>query len=168
MLTKNDFTVADWNTLRDTQYLVGLATLVAEPSGLGTVKESIALAQGIVENQASQYPLIRDMTNKMEMEAAQVSLRQRFGASQAKPSTEALQQTALEQVQASMSILSGKASAVESDAYSKLLYGLAEKVANASREGGFLGFGGKRVSAAEQNFLDRLRDTLQLERVSKA
>ena len=168
MLTKNDFTVADWNTLRDTQYLVGLATLVAEPSGLGTIKESIALARGIVENQASQYPLIRDMTNKMEMEAAQVSLRQRFGASQAKPSTEALQQTALEQVQAAMSILSGKASTEESDAYSKLLYALAEKVANASREGGFLGFGGKRVSAAEQNFLDRLRDTLQLERVSKA
>jgi hypothetical protein len=44
MLTKNDFPAADWNTLRDTQYLVGLATLIAEPSGFGTIKESIALA----------------------------------------------------------------------------------------------------------------------------
>ena len=35
-------------------------------------------------------------------------------------------------------------------------------------EGGFLGFGGKRVSAGEQRFLDQLRDTLHLERVSKA
>ena len=105
MLTKNDFTVADWNTLRDTQYLVGLATLVAESSGLGTIKESIALAQGIVGNQASEYPFIRDMTSKTEMEAAQASLRQRFGGAEAKPSKDALQQTALEQVRASMSIL---------------------------------------------------------------
>jgi hypothetical protein len=168
MLTKNDFTVADWNTLRDTQYLVGLATLVAESSGLGTIKESIALAQGIVGNQASEYPFIRDMTSKTEMEAAQVSLRQRFGGAEAKPSKDALQQTALEQVRASLSILSGKASKAESDAYSKLLYGLAETVANAATEGGFLGFGGKRVSAGEQSFLDKLRETLHLERVSKA
>ena len=105
MLTKNDFTVADWNTLRDAQYLVGLATLVAESSGLGTIKESIALAQGIVGNQASEYPFIRDMTSKTEMEAAQASLRQRFGGAEAKPSKDALQQTALEQVRASMSIL---------------------------------------------------------------
>ena len=168
MLTKNDFPAADWNTLRDTQYLVGLATLMAEPSGLGTIKESIALATGIMENQSSGFAFIRDMTNKTEMEAAQVSLRQRFGGVQAKPTKDALQQAALEQVRASMSILGGKASAEESDAYSKLLYGLAGTVANASREGGFLGFGGKRVSAAEQSFLDQLRDTLHLERVSKA
>jgi hypothetical protein len=168
MLTKNDFPAADWNTLRDTQYLVGLATLMAEPSGLGTIKESIALAQGIIGNQSSDFAFIRDMTNKTEMEAAQASLRQRFGGVQAKPAKDALQQSALEQVRASMSILGGKASKQESDAYSKLLYGLAEMVANASREGGFLGFGGKQVSAGEQSFLDQLRDTLHLERVSKA
>lgn len=168
MLTKNDFPAADWNTLRDTQYLVGLATLMAEPSGLGTIKESVALAQGVLENQSSPFPFIRDMTNKAEMEAAQGSLRQRFGGAEARPAKDALQQTALEQVRASMSILGGKASKDESDSYSKLLYGLAETVANAATEGGFLGFGGKRVSAGEQSFLDQLRDTLHLERASKA
>jgi hypothetical protein len=121
-----------------------------------------------VENQASPFPFIRDMTNTAEMETAQDSLRQRFGGAQAKPEKGALQQTALEQVRESMSILNGKASKEESDAYSKLLYGLAETVANAATEGGFLGFGGKRVSAGEQSFLDQLRDTLHLERVSKA
>ena len=168
MLTKNDFPAADWNTLRDTQYLVGLATLMAEPSGLGTIKESVALAQGVLENQSSPFPFIRDMTNKAEMEAAQGSLRQRFGGAEARPAKDALQQTALEQVRASMSILGGKASKDESDSYSKLLYGLAETVANAATEGGFLGFGGKRVSAGEQTFLDQLRATLHLERASKA
>ncbi len=168
MLTENDFPAADWNTLRDTQYLVGLAMLMAESSGLGTIKESIALAQGIMENQSSDFAFIRDMTSKAEMEAAQGSLRQRFGGTEAKPTKDALQQAALEQVRAAMSILSGKATKEEVDAYSKLLYGLAETVANAATEGGFLGFGGKRVSVGEQRFLDQLRDTLHLERVSKA
>ena len=168
MLTKNDFPAADWNTLRDTQHLVGLATLMAESSGLGTIKESIALARGIMENQSSEFPFIRDLTGKTEMEAAQGSLRQRLGGPEAKPTKEGLQQLALEQVRASMTILSGKASQGGWDAYSKLLYGLADTVANAAKEGGFLGVGGTRVSPGEQRFLDQLRDTLHLERVSKA
>ena len=105
MLTKNDFSAADWNTLRDSQYLVGLATLMAESSGLGTIKESIALAQGIIENQASSVPLIRDLTSKAEMEAAQGGLRQRFGGPEAKPTKDSLQRLALEQVRTSVSII---------------------------------------------------------------
>jgi hypothetical protein len=168
MLTKNDFSVADWNTLRDTQYLVGLATLMAGSSGLGTIKESIALAQGIMENQASSFPFIRDLTGKAEMEVAQSGLRQRLGGPEAKPTKDSLQRLALEQVRSCVSILNAKASPEESDAYRKLLYGVAEKVANAASEGGILGFGGKRVSSGEQSFLDELRSALQLERVKNA
>jgi hypothetical protein len=168
MLTKNDFSAADWNTLRDTQYLVGLATLMAGSSGLGTIKESIALAQGIMENQESSFPFIRDLTSKAEMEAAQGGLRQRLGGPHAKPTKDSSQRLALEQVRASVSILNGKASAEESDAYRKLICGVAEKVANAASEGGILGFGGTRVSSGEQSFLDELRNTFQLERVKKA
>jgi hypothetical protein len=166
MLTKNDFQPADWNTLRNTQYLVGLATLMAGSSGFGTIKESIALAQGIVENQASTFPFIRDLTSKPEMEAAQSDLKGRLGEPGAKQTKESLRSLALEQVRASMSILNAKASAEESKGYRKMIYDLAEKVANAASEGGILGFGGTRVSSGEQSFLDELRKTLQLEAVS--
>ena len=168
MLTKNDFAASDWNTLRDTPYLVGLATLLAEPSGLGTIKESIAITMGIWENQASEIPLIRDLTSRAEMQAAQDSLRGRFTGSQGEQAKNVIRNIALEQARSSMAILSGKADPREIDAYRKLLYGLAEKVANASREGGFLGFGGKAVSAAEQSFLDDLQNTIQFERTKKA
>jgi hypothetical protein len=67
-----------------------------------------------------------------------------------------------------MSILKAKASPEESDAYRKLIYGVAEQVANAASEGGFLGFGGTRVSAGEESFLAELRETLQLEKVKRA
>jgi len=60
-------------------------------------------------------------------------------------------------------MLSGKADPEEIEAYRKFLYRLAEKVANASREGGVLGFGGKAVSAAEQSFLDDLQNKIELE-----
>jgi hypothetical protein len=168
MLTKNDFAASDWNTLRDTPYLVGLATLLAEPSGLGTIKESIAMTMGIWENQASEIPLIRDLTSRPEMQAAHDSLRGRFAESQRERSKNVMRDLALEQAHSSIGILSGKADSREIDAYRKLLYGLAEKVANASREGGFLGFGGKPVSPAEQSFLDDLQNTIQFEMTKKA
>lgn len=167
MLTKNDFATSDWNTLRDTPYLVCMATLLAEPSGLGTIKESIAMAVGIGKNQTSEIPLIRDITSRPEMQAGQDSLRGRITASQQKLPKE-VRDLALEDARSSMALLSGKASQEEIDAYRKLLYELAEMVANAAREGGFLGFGGKAVSAAEQSFLDDLQNTIQFERARRA
>jgi hypothetical protein len=163
MLTKNDFAASDWNTLRDTPYLVGLATLLAEPSGLGTIKESIAITMGIWENQASEIPLIRDLTSRAEMQAAQNSLKGRFTGSQAELSKNVIRDLALEHARSSIAMLSGKADPEEIEAYRKFLYRLAEKVANASREGGVLGFGGKAVSAAEQSFLDDLQNKIELE-----
>ena len=168
MLTKNDFAASDWNTLRDTPYLVGLATLLAEPSGLGTIKESIAMTMGIVKNQASEIPLIRDLTNRAEIQAAQDSLKGRFTGSQGALSKDVVRDLALEHARSSIALLSGRAGSEEIESYRKLLYGLAESVASASREGGFLGFGGKAVSAAEQSFLDDLQNTIQFERARKA
>ena len=168
MLTKNDIAATDWNTLRDTQYLVGLATLVSGSSGLGTIREAIALAQGIMENQSSEVPFIRDLTSRPEMQASQSAMRQRLGGPEASPAPDRLQRLALDHVLSSLSILKTKATAEETQAYKKLIFGLAENVANAAKEGGFMGFGGTRVSAGEQTFLDQLQDTLQLERVKRA
>jgi hypothetical protein len=123
---------------------------------------------GIWENQASEIPLIRDLTSRAEMQAAQNSLKGRFTGSQGELSKNAMRDLALEHARSSIAILSGKADLEEIDAYRKLLYELAEKVANASREGGFLGFGGKAVSAAEQSFLDDLQSTIQFKRAKKA
>jgi len=168
MVTKNDFSTADWNTLRDTQYLVGFATVLAGSSGLATVKELFALSQGIIENQSSNIPLIRDLTSRDEMEAAQASLKQSLGGNQQKPTPDGMRQRALDSVRSCIDILASKGTRYEREAYSRVLYGLAEKVANAAREGGFLGFGGTQVSEGEQAFLDELRGTLQLELIKRA
>src|SRR5215475_1406367 len=122
MLTKNNFTAEDWTTLRDTPYLVGLATLLAEPSGLGTVKESIAMTMGIVKNQASEIPLIRDVTNRAEIQAAQDSLKGRFTGSQGERAKDVVRDLALEHARSSIALLSGRAGSEEIESYRKLLY----------------------------------------------
>ena len=43
MLTKNDFPAPDWTTLRDTQYLVGFATLLASMGLMGLVLALVGL-----------------------------------------------------------------------------------------------------------------------------
>jgi len=42
------------------------------------------------------------------------------------------------------------------------LKSIAHRVAETSKEGGFLGFGGERVTAAEQSFLDELSRVLKV------
>jgi hypothetical protein len=58
--------------------------------------------------------------------------------------------------------LSRKATPDEVQAYKQMVMGVAEKAASASKEGGFLGFGGVRVSDAEQSFLNEVKGALQL------
>lgn len=53
-----------------------------------------------------------------------------------------------------------KASPAEADAYKAMLVGVAQKAAEASKEGGFLGFGGVRVSDKEQAFIAEVKRTL--------
>jgi hypothetical protein len=168
MLTKNDFPPPDWNTLRNTQYLVGFAMVMAGSSGLGTIKELAALSQQIIHEQTSSIPLIRDLTARSEMQAAQAWLKQSFSGQGAKPTSDSMRQLALDGARSSLDILGPKASKEETDAYSQLLYSIADKVAHAAREGGFLGFGGTQVSEGEQAFLNELRSTLQLEEVRTA
>jgi hypothetical protein len=163
MLTKNDFSPEEWHTLREVPHLVGLATLVAGSSGLGTIKESVAMAQGIIEGQSSNVALVRDLTNRVEMQEVQNSLGKSLGMPEVQPSKDRMKSLALERVGAAMSLLDGKASAEEISAVREWLYAIAEKVANAAKEGGFLGFGGTRVSEDEQAFLTELKAALHLQ-----
>jgi hypothetical protein len=68
----------------------------------------------------------------------------------------------LGKVQEALSLLGQKATPEEVAAYKQMLATVAERTADAAKEGGFLGFGGKRVSAAEQAFLDQLKSVLQV------
>lgn len=55
-----------------------------------------------------------------------------------------------------MKVLQSKATAEELDDYRRFVVALAERVANAHKEGSFLGIGGTRISEKEQTALDAI------------
>ena len=162
MLTKNDFSPADWTTIRELPHLVGFATLLAGSSGLGTVKESMAIAQQILEGQSSNLGFIRDLSNRTEMQAAQISIRETLSGLGSELSSDRMKSLTLERVANGLSVLGAKASPDEISEYRQWLYAIADKVAKAAKEGGFLGFGGTQVSEGEQKFLNELQSALQI------
>jgi len=68
----------------------------------------------------------------------------------------------LGRVREAANLVSQKASPEEAKAYKQMVMDVAEKAANAAKEGGFLGFGGVLVSTAEESFLNEVRAALQL------
>jgi hypothetical protein len=63
----------------------------------------------------------------------------------------------LERVKSAVALVASKASSAEAEAYRQMLVGVAERAAEASKEGGFLGFGGVRVSDKEQAFITEVK-----------
>jgi hypothetical protein len=59
-----------------------------------------------------------------------------------------------------MQILETKATPAEIDAYKRFVMTVAQTVASAHKEGGFLGIGGKEVSDAENQALDEISSAL--------
>jgi hypothetical protein len=57
-------------------------------------------------------------------------------------------------------LLLAKGSADDADAWAQLLLTAANAAVQATKTGGFLGFGGEKVTASEQAYMQRLADTL--------
>jgi hypothetical protein len=73
-----------------------------------------------------------------------------------------LRSVSTERLREAVRLLEQKASPEEVEAYKRFVLNLAEAAANAHREGGFLGVGGKHVSEGERVALDELASTLEL------
>ena len=69
---------------------------------------------------------------------------------------------AIEKCQQAVNLLKSKSTEQESTEYKHWAVSVGEKVANAAKEGGFLGFGGERVSQAEREVIERVSDALAM------
>lgn len=162
MPTRTDFTPDQWQAIRNAPQLVAIATAAAGNSGLfGSLSEGMATASSIAEAARGEHALLREVFSKDEMRAAQDQIKELLKSTPDKSALNArLQQAATDSISAAFSALSAKGSAADVDAYRAFLKGIGEKVAQASTEGGFLGFGGERVSEGERQFLSKLDATL--------
>lgn len=159
---RTDFTPEQWQALRNAPQLVALATAAAGNSGLfGSLAEGFAMAGSIAEALRGDHPLIRELFAKDDIRAAQDEIRGTLRSVTDRAAlAPTLQQAATDSIAAALAALAASGSAADLDAFRALLRGIGEKVASASKEGSFLGFGGERVSEGERQFLAALDTAL--------
>jgi len=160
--TRSDFTPEQWATLRNAPQLVALATAAAGNSGLfGSVSEGMAMASSMAETLRGDHALLRELFARDDLRAAQDEIKAMIrGVADKSALNATLQEAAASAIRNALAALAGKGGQGDADAYRRLLGSIADKVANASSEGSFLGFGGERVSEGERQFLERLKGLL--------
>jgi hypothetical protein len=155
MARQDTFTGEEWALLRLAPALVAGGLAAADPSGLfSSIKEAGAGARGVTEAYKANSGL--------ELFSALAADRSFPGMPDAKTllgegsrdqQMQNLKNAVLDRVKSAVSLVSGKGSPAEAEAYKNMLVSVAQQAANASKEGGFLGFGGVRVSDKEQAFI---------------
>jgi hypothetical protein len=164
MATKTDFSAAEWETLRDTPHVVVLAVAAAGGSGLfGSIKEAMAPAGILIEALQGENQLLRQICDKEEIKASIESLKEMANSSgDFKSIQAAFRKAASVKSRAALDLLKRKGTPEDVAAFRDFLLKLGEKVANAAKEGAFMGFGGERVSKEERTLLAELAQALDV------
>jgi hypothetical protein len=162
MSAKADFTAQEWSQLIESAMLASVALTATEPSGLwGTLQEGFANATGLVGARSSETPLIKEIVATLATSDGRTiatdAIKQRFKGVQAGDAI----QSSITAIGAVSKILDAKAGP-DAGPFKTWIYANAERVAQASSEGGFLGFGGQKVSENERATLAQLSTALGL------
>lgn len=162
MTTKTDFSSAEWEILRDAPHLVVLAVALAGASGFfGSIAEALAPSAIISDALKGDNQLLREVCEKEEAKASIESIRNLAKASGDFAGIQtALRKEAIDKSRAAIELLQQKGSPEDIGAYRDFLIQLGDKVANAAKEGAFLGFGGERVSEHERTLLAELAEAV--------
>jgi hypothetical protein len=153
MLNRSVLNEQDWTAVRDTPHLVALAVMTAGNSGiLGSMQEAMTAAKAFFDASKGSNELFKDIANQESM----TKVREELKAKSSELTPESLEQSAIRGVHAALAAIRKNGSAEDEAAYKAWLTEIAEKIANAAKEGGFLGFGGERVSEAEKAVIAKI------------
>ncbi len=152
MTTKADFNAEEWATLVEAPLLAGMGVVAAERGG--TLRESLAVGK--------TYAAARQHQGECSLLDEVVASPPGLDPSRLRAGGQDVQQLATSRLDDAVRLVEAKASADEAQAYKQFVVNVAEAVANAHREGGFAGIGGKPVSDKEQAALEKIRSTLGL------
>lgn len=150
------FSTEEWETLRQTPVLAGMAVAAASKSGQwGSVREEAALYDAIDKTSAdsSEISIIQELAASIKQTPPAV-----FGATE----TPDYHSRALAACAAASNVLDARLDAVAAQRYRNWVVSVGQHVAEASKEGAFLGFiGGRRMSEEEAKVLDEIEVALR-------
>jgi hypothetical protein len=162
MATKTDFTPDQWSKLIQAPLLAGFAVSAADPSGLiGTLQEGMASARALAAAKSGPADalikaVVEDLLTADGRNTAREGVQKMIQGAQL-PEIKA---RALAELAAVGKILDTVAPA-DAPVFKSWLNSVATAVAEAASEGGFLGFGGVKVSENERATLAEISTALQ-------
>ena len=151
MTRKADFNAEEWSTVAEGPLLAGMRVITAGRGG--AIRESMAMGRTYADARQhhGESELLDDLVaSPPAMDPSRFQTPGDIGALTG------------ERLREAVTILEQKASPEEVDAYKRFVLAAARAVAEAHREGGSLGVGGKDVSEGEQAALDEIAATLEL------
>jgi len=160
MTTKTDYTPEEWNLVYAAAPMAGIAVSAASVNLLfGLAQEMLALGMAIAEltHEGGDNELLRSLASDLKAAGTNVPRpRELNSPAKARPH-------AIEHLRRLDALLQRKSTTTEAEAFKRWLYSVAQRVAEASREGGILGFGGDKVSEPERAALAEIAQALRLE-----
>lgn len=170
MSDRSSFTPDEWLALRVAPALVGAGVMAAAPNGVvAALKESVAMGTASYRalERHADVPLLKTLAS--DRDGVTEALKAALGPGDFAQRAGEVRAAALRGATQAMTLLRAKGDAREAEAYRTWLLELAAGVAGASSEsGGFLGFGGEKVSDAERAFLGELEAALAPEGATPA
>ena len=157
------YTEHEWQQVVEGPMIAGFAITAADPSSfVGALQESIETGRAMNEAMRDQgaTSLIGSVVQSYRDSSVRSSARETIRELSKGGDMAASTQAAITRLSAIASLVRDRSPA-EAEDYIGWLQTLAERVAEAGTEGGFLGFGGEKVSDAERRTLAEIRTALQ-------
>ena len=164
MATKATFSSDEWKMIMGSPMLAGMAVSLAEPSGIwGMMKEGMASGSALLnaKRDAGANELAKALVADMETSDGRSVARDGLKSELTGKSLAEIKQQVMTSLTRVGQILDTKAPE-DATAFKAWLKHIAETVAEASSEGGFLGFGGVQVTDAEKASIVEVAQALQV------
>jgi hypothetical protein len=152
---KDHFTKDEWESVLQAPMLAGLAVTAADPGGLwSAIKEGTGLARSVVEakSKGAAGTLLGEIGAAFETPDGRQVARDRIKTMLQGKKPAEVADAAVSRLH-EISTLVGVKAPEQATAFREYLRETAQRVAEAGTEGGFMGFGGEKVSEAEKKTL---------------
>ena len=152
MVGKADFAPEEWARVVASPMVAGMAITAADPSGLwGLLQEAFASGRSLLDAQQnlSANPLAKAVAEDFTKAETRTAVRDRMQAQFQGAQPGEIKSKAIDELRSVAALVDAKAPN-EAPGFKAWLQDVAQKVAKAGKEGGFLGFGGVAVSDAER------------------